>query len=120
MRIVVLKQVFPPDAARAAYNFYEELYEELEATMMKIGEVEKITIFQNNPDGVVSVRFKEGGAAEMAIETLHRSKMAGREVTCEYFDGITDYRVKVTAEVAKAREEDFGDWLEQDSNPDMI
>ena len=120
MRIVVLKQVFHPDDARAAYNFYEELYEELEATMMKIGEVEKITIFQNNPDGVVSVRFKEGGAAEMAIETLHRSKMAGREVTCEYFDGITDYRVKETAEVAKAREEDFGDWLEQDSNPDKI
>jgi hypothetical protein len=37
MRIVVLKQVFHPDDARAAYNFYEELHEEIEETMGKIG-----------------------------------------------------------------------------------
>ena len=62
--------------------------------MSKIGEVEKITVFKDNPLGVVAVKFVEGGAAQLAIERLHRAKMAGREVTCEYFDNITDYRMK--------------------------
>ena len=89
---MVLKNVFHPDDARAAYNYYDELYEEVcrgawarvtmdrfrhsshstvkkrrpptdifsnqilkqvEAAMEKLGEVEKITIFKNNPAGVV-------------------------------------------------------------------
>ena len=57
--------------------------------------------------GVVAVKFVEGGAAQLAIEKVHRSKMAGREVTCEYFDNITDYRMKEDETKVEERTESF-------------
>ena len=88
--------------------------------MSKIGEVEKITVFKDNPLGVVAVKFVEGGAAQLAIERMHRAKMAGREVTCEYFDNITDYRMKEDEKQVEKRIDSFGDFLNEDVNPDKI
>ena len=45
--------------------------------------------------------------AQLAIEQVHRSKMAGREVTCEYFDNITDYRMKEDETKVEERVESF-------------
>jgi hypothetical protein len=84
------------------------------------GEVEKITIFRDNPQGVVAVKFVEGGAAQLAIEKMHRAKMAGREVTCEYFDNITDYRVKEDEKKVQERVDSFDDFLNEDVNPNKI
>eukprot|EP01051_Picozoa_sp_SAG22_P003828 SAG22_NODE_192_length_15668_cov_4.492389_2_plen_126_part_00 len=125
--------------------------------MAKVGQVEKITVFQRHPEGVVSVKFKEGASAELAIERLHKSKLSviterarhnhrhiggydssarpgfsktpfpplfvraqGRPITCEFFDGITDYRMKDDAATEKQRVADFGDWLAGGSNPNKI
>ena len=34
--------------------------------MGKIGDLEKITVFENSPEGVVTVKFTEAAAAEIA------------------------------------------------------
>eukprot|EP01052_Picozoa_sp_SAG31_P026748 SAG31_NODE_2448_length_5673_cov_3.113922_2_plen_198_part_00 len=122
LKIVVLKNVFHPDDARAAYNYYDELYDEVEEEMEKIGPVDKITVFERHPAGVVSVRFKTAATAELAIERLNGTKLSGRPITVEYFDGITDYRWKEedTAEAEQKRLDDFGDWLTGGSNPNKI
>ena len=44
MKIVILKHVFHPSDAKAAYNFYDELHDELEAKLEQFGELEKITV----------------------------------------------------------------------------
>ena len=45
-----------------------------------------------------------------------------REVRCEYFDGITDYRVipEADAKAEGARLEAFGDFLNTEHNPNKI
>jgi len=122
LRIVIWKNVFHPDDAKADYNYYDELYEECEREAKKFGELEKVHIFQKNVLGVVSVRFKESAAAAMCIEGMNSKKMAGRVVTVEYFDGVTDHRVKDTDELEQQRIAEFGSWLEGDdqANPNKI
>ena len=43
-----------------------------------------------------------------------------RQVTCEYFDGITDYRWKEDDEVTQQRVEDFDSFLTSGANPNKI
>ena len=46
------------------------LAEEIEAEVAKIGDVEKVTVFENNPEGPVAVKFKEASAAEECIQVM--------------------------------------------------
>ena len=87
--------------------------------MGKIGDLEKITVFENSPEGVVTVKFTEGAAAEIAMESMNGAKVTGRQVKCEHFDGIADYRVKESEEQAQQRVEEFEDWLHTE-NPNKI
>jgi hypothetical protein len=48
------------------------LAEEIEAEVAKIGEVEKVTVFENNPEGPVAVKFKEASAAEECIQVMQQ------------------------------------------------
>jgi HIV Tat-specific factor 1 len=87
--------------------------------MGKLGDLEKITVFENSPEGVVTVKFTEAAAAEIAVGSMDGAKMSGRQVKCEYFDGITDYRVKESEEQAQQRVEEFEDWLHTE-NPNKL
>lgn len=44
-------------------NFKSELYEDVKSGCEEFGDIEKITIFDTNPDGIVVVKFKTSTAA---------------------------------------------------------
>mmetsp|Transcript_4015 Transcript_4015/g.12057 ORF Transcript_4015/g.12057 Transcript_4015/m.12057 type:complete len:387 (-) Transcript_4015:2115-3275(-) len=63
LRIVILKHCFDPKDI-SNYKEYQELREDIEDESAKFGEVEKVTVFERNPEGVVAIKFKQSASAE--------------------------------------------------------
>lgn len=114
LRIIVLKNMFHPDEAIGEDSFYEQLEEEIGLECQKIGgPIDKLTVFRGSPIGAVCVKFKEASGAERCIEALNGRWFGAKKISCEFFDGITNYKVEETEEEQKKRIESFGEWLEQ-------
>lgn len=72
LRIVILMHMFSPEEIENVDD-KKALAQEIEAEVAKIGEVEKVTVFENNPEGPVAVKFKEASAAEECIQVMLQS-----------------------------------------------
>lgn len=113
---VVLKHMFDPKESKGQPNFYEELEEDITTECETIGPVEKIKIFERNPDGVVVVIFEEYEAAKKCVQVMNGRWFASRQIEAEYYDGWTNFNVgdEVDEKEEERRLEEFGNWLEQD------
>jgi len=117
LKIVVLKYMFTLDEVKEAENFYEDLKAEVGLEIeAKCGKIEKITIFENNADGVIAIRFDKSTSAEKCIQLMNGRWFAARQIECSYFDGVTDYRVKEDEREMEKRLKEFGEWLEGGTN----
>ena len=121
LRIVVLSHLFTPSEALAAADeqdstdsFFEELISDIGCELeARCGEVDKMTVYEHNEDGVVVVKFKQVEAAERCVREMRGRRFGGREIGVEWWDG-RDYSVRETAEEEKARLERFAAALEGD------
>lgn len=115
LRIVVLKHMFHPDEAKNDPNYYTDLKKEVTAEIQeKAGQIEKVTIFEGNVEGVLAIKFKYAAAAVRCIDLMKGRYFGGRQIQSEFFDGKTDYRVRETNEDMEKRLKEFGDWLESE------
>ena len=73
LKIIVLQNMFSLQEAKSNSvnadflvepNFKEELMSDVRSGCEPFGVVEKVTIFDTNPDGIVVVKFKSANAAE--------------------------------------------------------
>ena len=89
-----------------------------------MGEPEKITLFAQNPQGVIVVKFKTAFAAAACVEVMHQRFFGGRQLACTYWDGATDYTVQPTSaesdQVEAHRVGHFGDWIDEQDLPDDL
>merc|ERR1711997_1361 len=76
------------------------------------GPIEKVTIFEGNPEGVIAVRYRSPSGSAACIDNMNNRWFAGRRVECIYWDGETDYRVKETEEEEAERLKKFAQYLE--------
>lgn len=116
LKIVVIENMFRPEEFNDP-SFSEELERDIATECEKLGPLEKITVFEKNPKGVVIVKFGTAYAASECIRLFNGRFFAGRKLRCHYWDGVTDYTVKDHHE-EEARLEELGDWLEQQDLPD--
>lgn len=87
LRIVILTNIFKVEE----YN--ESVKEKLKSFIEEnIGEIERIKVFQFNPEGVVEIKFTKASEAEACIQEFNDKKYLGRMTKCFYWDGTTDYR----------------------------
>jgi len=54
-------------------------------------------VFQHNPEGVVSVKFKTEEGADECTRVMNGRFFAGRQLEAFKWDGVTNYNVKVGA-----------------------
>lgn len=108
-------------------KFEEQLKADIDEGFGVYGEIEKVTVFEKNPLGVLIIKFKEPYAAEQCVRHTDGRFYAGRRLQCKYWDG-TDYAMpeEEEAEVKEKRDQErihsFGDWLEgasSDSSDDV-
>ncbi|GJQ11646.1 hypothetical protein GpartN1_g3437.t1 [Galdieria partita] len=118
LRIVILKNVFDPKEAISDQNYYNDIREDILEECTKLGEIEKLTVFERNPEGVVAVRFRSPAAAESCIELMSGRWYGGRQLEAEFYDGKTDYRYKETEQERKERIKKFEEWLGADETAD--
>lgn len=70
---------------------------------------------ERNPEGVVTVSFKEVEMADRCCEYLNnRVWKNGRIITCETWDGQTRYEVEETEEEREQRLAEWHRYLEED------
>ena len=124
LRIIVLKHLFDPNQFQQSDKsdddndqFLHELERGLRTKCEQFGVVEKMTVFSDNPEGVVIVKFAEPSAASDAVRELNGYEWTSGEPAIEaiFWDGVTDFTAKSMEKEAKeevTRHEEFGKWLE--------
>lgn len=132
---VIMFGLFAPEDAAEGPEFYSNLKQDVETESRKAGEVEKVTIFEGSERGVAAVRFKNADDAEKCVAMMHERQFGTNQLTCELFDGVSDYRVrpslvgssgpesgdaKESIEEQERKLEGFAEWLEAGSTDDEL
>ena len=81
-----------PFTAAADAAAKDELAAEVAEEAGKIGDIAKLSLFSKHPEGVIMIKFKSSGAAAEAISTFNGRWFGGRQIVCQFYDGVTDYR----------------------------
>eukprot|EP00727_Mastigamoeba_balamuthi_P003695 m51a1_g13322 putative rna-binding region rnp-1 domain-containing protein (116) ;mRNA; f:560-1031 len=110
--------MFTPAEALSDPNFVTELRSDIEAEASKCGEVQKVTIFERNPEGVVVVVFKDMQAAESCIRLMDGRFFAGQRVNAFFYDGKTDYQVLESEEEKQKRIANWEKYLNESNETD--
>lgn len=111
---VILKKMFRPEQAISNIDFYDELRDAVMEEAKKLGHVESVKVFERNPEGVIAVKFATGSAAEKCVAQFNGRLFDGVHITCEYYDGFTDYTTREKEEEVAKRDESWASWLEKD------
>lgn len=106
-RIVILKNAFSPSDAD-----YKLIRQDMEDGCSVCGDVDKITVFERSPDGVVAIKFASSEAALTCIDVMNGRWYDGRKLDAAFYDGKTDYRYKETDADREERDRKWKQWLE--------
>lgn len=75
--------MFHPQEFETGAMTKEELKEEIKTECEKIGIVDRVTIYHENEQGVVSIRFRTEEAADMCVQKMHGRFFAQRQIEAE-------------------------------------
>ncbi|KAK9388644.1 hypothetical protein V1515DRAFT_578964 [Lipomyces mesembrius] len=119
-KIVILKHVFTlqelEDDLTAALDIKEDIRDGCE----EIGPVTNVVLYDLEPDGVISVKFRNEDHALDCVSKMDGRYFSGRQLEASIYDGQVRYRKsgkKHGDEDDKVEEERlarFGEWLEHD------
>ncbi|KLU84205.1 splicing factor U2AF-associated protein 2 [Magnaporthiopsis poae ATCC 64411] len=91
-RTVILKHMFTlqelEDDPAALLDIKEDIRDECE----KLGDVTNIVLFDLEPEGIVSVKFRQQPAAEACIKLMHGRSFDGRTVEASFSTGKEKFR----------------------------
>eukprot|EP01087_Luapelamoeba_hula_P021140 TRINITY_DN7334_c0_g1_i3.p1 TRINITY_DN7334_c0_g1~~TRINITY_DN7334_c0_g1_i3.p1 ORF type:complete len:309 (+),score=120.34 TRINITY_DN7334_c0_g1_i3:252-1178(+) len=113
---IILKGMFDPAEAEGDPNYYKDLKEEIKEEAETCGPVQLIKVFENNPEGVVAIKFQEGDDAKKCIDKMNGRWFAKRQIRADWYDGVTDYVVKASKQQEKARIQSWEEWLGSDDS----
>ena len=121
LKIVILTNVFTLEESQQEENYFKDLeFDIKEECQAKLGPIMRMKIFENNPMGVILIKFRNSGAAEECIKVIffifqrifhcfdfeklmNGRYFSGRRLECFYYDGKTNYDRKVSLEEEEKR-----------------
>jgi HIV Tat-specific factor 1 len=112
---VVLRRMFDPGELAASPSLMSELENDVMEETSKLGEVLKVRVYPASLDGVVTVKFKEEAAAGACIGVMQGRWYGGRQVTAEFWDGVSKFgksKLQETEEEQQRRLEAYAAELE--------
>ncbi|XP_059634572.1 splicing factor U2AF-associated protein 2-like isoform X1 [Cornus florida] len=68
---VILRYMFAPAEMRSDENLRSELEADVHEECVKLGPVESVKVYENHPQGVVLVRFKDRRDAQKCIDMMN-------------------------------------------------
>ncbi|KAF1769616.1 hypothetical protein GCK72_001433 [Caenorhabditis remanei] len=115
---VIVKNLFTLEMMSKNAALMLDLKEEMTQSCQKYGTVKKVVVYDNHPDGVVSVTFPTTEESDMAVKYLNGRVVDGRKLTAELWDGKTKYKIQETEEDEERRRKEFEKFIEGGGNPD--
>lgn len=94
----------------------EELKQEVEDECEKLGPVDRVIVYEENEQGVVSIRFRTEEAADACVNRMHGRYFSQRQIEASKWDGFTKYHKKektTAAQDEETRLEQFAQDLEK-------
>lgn len=90
---VILKNMFKPEEITDDPELLLDLKQDVESKCEEIKcEPKRIDIYENHPEGVISVTFNDHVQAEKCIKALDNEFYGGRVVDAKLWDGKTKYK----------------------------
>ncbi|XP_035829304.1 HIV Tat-specific factor 1 homolog, partial [Aplysia californica] len=114
-RIVILKNMFDVSEFDADPTLINEFRADVRDECLKFGDVKKVVLYDRNPEGVISVTFKEAEEADKCIAALNGRWFAKRRITAAAHDGKTRYEVQETEEEKAKRLAGWDSFLADDT-----
>ncbi|EOY13218.1 PREDICTED: splicing factor U2AF-associated protein 2 isoform X1 [Theobroma cacao] len=111
---VVLRNMFTPAEMRADENLRSELEEDVKEECVKLGPVDSVKVCENNPQGVVLVKYKDRKDAQKCIELMNGRWFGGRQIHASEDDGVVNHALVRDLNEDAVRLEQFGAELEAD------
>lgn len=111
--VVVLKRLFKPEEFDTnpglVLEYAKDLREEcskfgpVKVAVFDVGQLEKnekrisncILLLKRHEEGVATLKFRDPAHADECIRNLHGRWFAGKKITAETWDGVTNYRLDV-------------------------
>ncbi|PIC54195.1 hypothetical protein B9Z55_000355 [Caenorhabditis nigoni] len=113
---VIVKNLFTLEMMAKNAALMLDLKEEMSESCQKYGTVKKVVVYDNHPDGVVSVTFPTTEESDMAVKYLNGRVVDGRKLTAELWDGKTKYKIQETEEDEERRRKEFEKFIEGKSD----
>uniref|UniRef100_W6NC37 17S U2 SnRNP complex component HTATSF1 n=1 Tax=Haemonchus contortus TaxID=6289 RepID=W6NC37_HAECO len=115
---VVIKNLFTLEMMARNAALLLDLKEEVQESCLKYGVVKKVVVYDNNPEGVVTVTFETTDSSDMAVKMLNGRLVDGRRLEVALWDGKTKYKVEESEEDRKRRLAAWQDYIKGDSDDD--
>ncbi|XP_057306508.1 HIV Tat-specific factor 1 homolog [Hydractinia symbiolongicarpus] len=113
-RIVIFKNMFECKEFEKDPTLINDLKGDLRSGCEKFGEIKKVLVFDRNPEGVASILFHEPEFADKCIEAMNGRFYAGRTISAETYDGVTNYQVEETEEEFEKRVSEWERFIAED------
>lgn len=109
---VVLSNMFTPAEMRADLNLRDELEEDVREECQTFGQVDSVKVCENNPHGVVLVKFKDRKEAQSCIQVMNGRWFGGKQIHAVEDDGSVNYALIRDYDDEEERLEKFAAELE--------
>lgn len=117
-KIVILKHMFTLAELEQDKSLLLDLKNDVREECEKLGEVTNVVLYDQEAEGVMSVRFKKEFSAQECIKMMNGRYFAGQQVQAMLYDGkkrylrTTKHTEDEDGEGEEERLEKFGAWLE--------
>jgi len=118
-RVVVLKYMFTLKELAEDTSLLLELKEDVREECSTLGEVTNVVLYDTEPDGVMTVKFRDPISAQACVLKMNGRFFAGRRIEAELYSGKQRFKRGNTGEeiegegdeAEKKRLDDFASWL---------
>ncbi|KAH9946981.1 hypothetical protein B0H21DRAFT_741200 [Amylocystis lapponica] len=117
-RVVVLKYMFTLEELEEDASLLLDLKDDVREECSTLGEVTNVVLYDKEPDGVMSVKFRDPLSAQACVLKMNGRFFAGRRVEAALYAGKQRFRRSVDDvlgdagdEGEKKRLDDFAQWL---------
>ncbi|KAG0555053.1 hypothetical protein KC19_12G140400 [Ceratodon purpureus] len=109
---VILKHMFTRAELLTDPSLLPEVEEDVMTECTKIGPIERLRVYENHPEGVVMVKFKDKAAGLKCIQIMNGRWFGGKQIEAFEDPGTVNYAMVRDVAEEEARLEQFGRELE--------
>ncbi|OBZ68180.1 Splicing factor U2AF-associated protein 2 [Grifola frondosa] len=118
-RVVVLKHMFTLKELDEDTSLLLDLKEDVRDECSSLGEVTNVVLYDEEPDGIMTVKFRDPLSAQACVIKMNGRFFAGRRIEASLYAGKQRFKRSGTGEEAegggdegeKKRLDDFAKWL---------